>query len=94
MRDLSNHEKQEAQRLQKLMDKQNNENNNLTKDKDALDKEVKDLQNQVSDPDFYTQDHEQVQARLRELADTEALLEQRLERWGELESLQTSLRSE
>jgi hypothetical protein len=33
-----------------------------------------------------------VQEKLRELADTEALLEQRVERWSELEMLQDSFR--
>ena len=44
----------------------------------------------VAGPDFYAQDSETVQAKLRELADAETLLEQRIERWGELESLAQS----
>lgn len=47
MRDLSNQEKQEASRTQKLMDKQHNEINNMTKDKETLEQEVKQLQEQV-----------------------------------------------
>jgi hypothetical protein len=36
------------------------------------------------------QEAELVQQRLRELGDAEKLLEQRIERWGELETLQES----
>ena len=50
------------------------------------------LQQVVSEPDFYSQDPEIVQGKLRELSETEALLEQRIERWSELETLQDSFR--
>ena len=61
---------------------------------DALPTEIEDLesaiaslQQVVADPGFYAQDNETVQAKLRELADAETLLEQRVERWTELESM-------
>ena len=67
---------------------------------DALPAEIEDLesviaglQQDVAEPGFYAQDHEAVQAKLRELADAETLLEQRVERWTELESLVQSFQS-
>jgi len=51
------------------------------------------LQQLVAEPGFYAQDSDTVQTKLRELADAEMLLEQRVERWGELESLTQSFRS-
>ena len=67
---------------------------------DALPAEIEDLesviaglQQDVAEPGFYAQDHEAVQAKLRELVDAETLLEQRVERWTELESLVQSFQS-
>ena len=45
----------------------------------------------IAAPDFYAQDNDCVQQALQELSDAEARLEERVERWGELESLQESL---
>ena len=56
----------------------------------ALEAEIAGLQRQVSEPGFYTQDPDKVQAALKHLADSEALLEARVERWGELEQLRES----
>ena len=56
----------------------------------TLEAEIAGLQRQVSEPGFYTQDGDKVQATLRQLADSEALLEARVERWGELEQLRES----
>jgi len=52
------------------------------------------LQQTIADPEFYTQDHQVVQTALQELADAETRLEQRVERWGALETLQANLHSE
>jgi len=67
---------------------------------DALPAEIEDLesviaglQQDVAEPGFYAQDNETVQAKLRELANAEKLLEQRVERWSELESLVQSFQS-
>ena len=87
-------ERRRQRRPTKLSYKDQRELDLLPAELEDLEASIKDLQQQVSDPEFYTQDHELVQARLRELADAEALLEQRIERWSELESLQASLRSE
>jgi ATP-binding cassette subfamily F protein uup len=57
---------------------------------EQLEKEIGALQKLIAAPDFYVQEAELVQQRLRELGDAEKLLEQRIERWGELETLQES----
>jgi len=51
------------------------------------------LQQVIAEPGFYAQDNDTVQAKLTELTDAETLLEQRVERWGELESLDQSFQS-
>ncbi len=48
------------------------------------------LQLAVSEPDFYTQDRDLVQSTLIELSSNETRLEQRIERWSELEILKAS----
>lgn len=60
---------------------------------EALEASIADLQQVMSQADFYSQEHGIVQSRLQELADAQALLEQRIERWAELETLQSDLRS-
>ena len=57
---------------------------------EQLEKKIGALQKLIAAPDFYVQEAELVQQRLRELGDAEKLLEQRIERWGELETLQES----
>jgi ATP-binding cassette subfamily F protein uup len=51
---------------------------------------IAELQQRVSEPGFYAQDRNEVQTTLTELADSEALLEARVERWSELEQLRES----
>ena len=53
---------------------------------------IAELQQLVSAPDFYAQHQDAIQEKLRDLAETEALLEQRIERWSELETLRNSFR--
>ena len=67
---------------------------------DALPQEIEDietmisqLQDTIADPGFYKQEQETVQATLQELADNEALLEQRVTRWDELERLSDSMQT-
>jgi len=57
---------------------------------DTIEKSIAALQQTIAASDFYTQDAELVQQKLRELSETESLLEQRIERWGELEMLRES----
>jgi ATP-binding cassette subfamily F protein uup len=59
---------------------------------EAIEASIGKLQDQIADPGFYTGDHQAIQSTLRELTDTKSLLEKRIERWGELEMLQASLR--
>ena len=51
------------------------------------------LQQAIAEPGFYEQDRDAIQAKLTELTESEALLEQRIERWGELESLAETFQS-
>ena len=57
---------------------------------EQLEADIAKLQADIAAPDFYTQDAELVQLKLQELGSAEEMLEQRIERWGELESLQES----
>ena len=57
---------------------------------EQLEADIAKLQAEIAAPDFYTQDAELVQLKLQELGSAEEMLEQRIERWGELESLQES----
>ena len=57
---------------------------------EAIETKITELQQVVSAPDFYTQDNELVQQKLQELNEAESLLEQRVERWSELETMKES----
>jgi len=74
----------------KLSYKDQRELDQLPAEIDSIEASITALQNSIADPDFYSQDHAIVQAKLKQLAETEALLEQRVERWSELESLRES----
>ena len=54
---------------------------------ETLESSLDELQRLIASPGFYARDHEEVQTRLRELADAQALLDDRIERWDELETL-------
>lgn len=54
---------------------------------ETLEADITALQEQISDPAFFNQPHEQTQALLDKLASTEAELEAAFERWEHLESL-------
>jgi ATP-binding cassette subfamily F protein uup len=60
---------------------------------ETIEASVASLQQIVADPDFYSGDQEGIQSALRELAEAEALLETRVERWSELELLRESFHS-
>ncbi len=55
---------------------------------EALESEIEGLRQQVASGDFYARSHEEVTKTLEQLASLEASLEQIVERWVELESLQ------
>jgi ATP-binding cassette subfamily F protein uup len=52
-----------------------------------IEQRIETLQETVSAPAFYTQDHEQTQQVLNELKAQQEQLEKRIERWGELENM-------
>jgi len=63
----------------------------LPKQIEELESRVAEIQARIATTEFYSQDKDAVQAVLKELRDAETLLEQRVDRWGELESGQGSL---
>jgi ATP-binding cassette subfamily F protein uup len=85
-------ERKKQQKPKKLSYMDQRELDSLPAEIESLEETISELQHAIADPGFYAQDQAIVQDKLKELADTEALLEQRIERWGELEALQDSLR--
>jgi ATP-binding cassette subfamily F protein uup len=85
-------ERRKSRPQTKLSYKDQRELDALPAEIEQLETAVTGLQQLVTDPGFYSQDSDAVQAKLRELADAETLLEQRVERWSELESLVQSFR--
>ena len=76
----------------KLSYKQQRELDALPAKIETLETDIAALQTDVAAPDFYSGDDAAVQAKLLQLSEAEALLVQRTERWGELETLKDSLR--
>ena len=85
-------ERKKQQKPKKLSYMDQRELDSLPAEIESLEETISELQHAIADPGFYAQDQAIVQDKLKELAATEALLEQRIERWGELEALQDSLR--
>ncbi len=77
----------------KLSYKEQRELNELAGEIESLEADIVMLQKNIAAPGFYKQDDELVQCTLQELGKAELLLEQHIERWGELESMQDSLQS-
>jgi ATP-binding cassette subfamily F protein uup len=77
----------------KLSYKDQRELDALPAEIEKLETAIAEMQQAVADPDFYAQDADAVRKTLHRLADTEAELERRVERWGELETLAASFRS-
>ncbi|MGI9225451.1 MAG: ATP-binding cassette domain-containing protein [Woeseiaceae bacterium] len=86
-------ERRKARPRTKLSYKDQRELDSLPAEIGELEETIAALQQSIAEPGFYAQDNDTVQAKLTELADAETLLEQRVERWGELESLAQSFRS-
>ncbi|HSN51816.1 MAG TPA: ATP-binding cassette domain-containing protein [Woeseiaceae bacterium] len=76
----------------KLSYKDQRELDALPAEIESLEAELTRLQQTTADPGFYAQDADTVKAALQQLADMEAELERRVERWGELETLAASFR--
>jgi len=75
----------------KLSYKDQRELDELPVEIESLEAAVSALQAEISDPAFYTQGSDDVAAKLRDLSAAENKLEERVERWSELESKQQSL---
>ena len=85
-------ERRKQQKPTKLSYKDQRELDQLPAEIESIETAVAELQVTVAEPGFYAQNQDAVQQTLKALAEKEALLEQRIERWSELESLQESLR--
>jgi len=77
----------------KLSYKDQRELDRLPEEIEVIEKHISEIQTLVAAPEFYAQDKATVQGKLAELEEAELHLEQRVERWGELESMKESLRS-
>ena len=83
-------ERRKSRTQNKLSYKDQRELNGLPAEIERLEADIVALQGAIAAPDFYTRDAALVQEKLQELSTAESLLEQRIERWGELETLQES----
>ena len=83
-------ERRQNRKATKLTYKDQRELNLLPAEIETLEGAIAGLQESISAQDFYTQEQDFVQATLQELAEAEAQLESRVERWGELEALKES----
>lgn len=82
-------ERRKQNKSKKLSYKDQRELEQLPAEIEALEASIAELQTAIAEPGFYAQEQALVQGSLQELADKEALLEQRIERWGELEEMQS-----
>ena len=87
-------ERRRQRKPTKLSYKDQRELDHLPAEIESIESVIAELQQVVADPGFYAQDHKVVQDRLQDLADKEALLEQRMVRWSDLEDLQSSFTSQ
>ena len=83
-------ERRQNKKATKLTYKDQRELDLLPTEIETLEGTIASLQETISTQDFYTQEQDSVQATLKELADAQAQLEIRVERWGELEALRDS----
>ena len=86
-------ERRRQKNATKLSYKDQRELDQLPAEIESLESAIAALQQRIADPGFYSQEPAEVQRQLGELSDAEALLEQRIERWGQLETLQQSFQS-
>ena len=85
--------RRKSRKPSKLSYKDQRELDQLPAEIQVIEQNIAELQRVVATPDFYTQDNTLVQQKLKELSDAESRLEQRIERWGELETMKGSLQS-
>ena len=87
------HEQAERRRKRnatKLSYKDQRELDGLPAEIEAIEAGIESLQQSIAEPGFYTREARLVQQKLNELSEKESLLEQRIERWSELETLRES----
>ncbi|MGI9270997.1 MAG: ATP-binding cassette domain-containing protein [Woeseiaceae bacterium] len=84
--------RRQSKKPNKLSYKDQRELDQLPAEIETLEAWIADLQATISAQDFYSQAQDIVQSTLQQLTDTQELLENRVERWGELENLQARLR--
>jgi len=77
---------------QKLSYKDQRELNGLPDEIDTLEAAISELEGQMSESDFYTQDHEEVQAAADRLTKLQTTLDERIERWTTLSDLADAYR--
>ena len=82
-------ERRKQNKAKKLSYKDQRELDQLPAEIEGLEATIKDLQATIANPDFYSQEQDVVKECLQTLADKQALLEQRVERWSELEETQS-----
>jgi len=87
-------ERRQQRRPTKLSYKHQRELDKLPAEIESMEASIVEMQQKIADPDFYSHDHAVVQATVQELADAEVMLEQRVERWSELETLRSGYQSE
>jgi ATP-binding cassette subfamily F protein uup len=87
-------ERRQQRKPTKLSYKDQRELDQLPAEIDSIEATIVHMQQEIADPRFYSHDHEFVQTTVQELADAEAMLEQRVERWSELEKLHSSYQPE
>jgi ATP-binding cassette subfamily F protein uup len=75
----------------KLGYKDQRELDQLPEQIEELESRIAKLQSEIATPEFYSQENDAVQNLLRDLRDAETLLEQHVDRWGDLESRQSGM---
>lgn len=83
-------ERRKNRNSSKLSYKDQRELDQLPAEIQSIETNISEMQQVVSASDFYAQGKEHVQQKLKELSDAESLLEKRVERWSELETMKDS----
>jgi ATP-binding cassette subfamily F protein uup len=86
-------ERKRQRKPTKLSYKDQRELDQLPAEIESIEATIAMLHQTVADPGFYAREQDSIQSTLRELAETEALLESRVERWSELELLRESFQT-
>jgi len=84
-------ERRKGTQKKKMSYKEQRELDNLPAEIEALEESITTLQARIAEPSFYSQDDALVQAKLKELSDAESAVEQKMQRWSELETRREAL---